>query len=236
MAIDNHGFTPEKNIYNLTSILQRLDDLENAGRSLSFDKIYPVGSIYITTSNTNPGTYFEGTTWERYAKGQTIFGQIDGDSAFTPNNTGGNKKISVKPDGTIGKTALSTSQVPRHNHMQSAHRHGIIFTGTHGSANDKYIYQDFNGDRPGGSPVNLLIPYNDGTAHYGSLCVWNALDSQSVSNYMKTDSSGGGVGTDYAFGNNSGQTDGHGHSFSGKSTDYNILPPYVTCYIWRRKS
>ena len=34
------------------------------------NKIYPVGSIYISTASTNPSTFLGGT-WEAYGKGQT---------------------------------------------------------------------------------------------------------------------------------------------------------------------
>ena len=32
---------------------------------------YPIGSVYISFSSTDPSTYFGGT-WERYGKGRTV--------------------------------------------------------------------------------------------------------------------------------------------------------------------
>lgn len=39
-----------------------------------FKLIYPVGSIYMSVNNTNPGTLFGGT-WERIAQGRTLMGE-----------------------------------------------------------------------------------------------------------------------------------------------------------------
>lgn len=56
-----------------------------------FKLIYPVGSIYISTVNTNPSTYFGGT-WSAVAQGRTLVGVNSSDTDFnTVMKTGGNK-------------------------------------------------------------------------------------------------------------------------------------------------
>ena len=55
--------------------------------------IYPVGSIYISTSSTNPGSLFGGT-WQAYGQGRTLIGAGTGNDgstsmSFTANATGG---------------------------------------------------------------------------------------------------------------------------------------------------
>ena len=53
---------------------------------------YPVGSIYLSVTNTNPSTYFDGT-WELVAQGKTLVGVDTSDSDFnTVKKTGGSKK------------------------------------------------------------------------------------------------------------------------------------------------
>lgn len=62
----------------------------------TLDSIYPVGSVYISLTSTNPGTYLKGT-WEQFAQGRTLVGVgsgSDGENtqSFTVNDTGGEYK------------------------------------------------------------------------------------------------------------------------------------------------
>jgi hypothetical protein len=80
--------------------------------------IYPVGSVIINTTGTNPGTQFGGT-WEQFAPGRVLIGAGTGNDGstsmtFTANGEG----------GTYAET-LTTDQIPSHNHrvplMNSSH-------------------------------------------------------------------------------------------------------------------
>ena len=42
--------------------------------SLTFDDIYPVGSVYISTNNIDPNVVFTGTKWERFGEGRCLWG------------------------------------------------------------------------------------------------------------------------------------------------------------------
>ncbi len=56
------------------------------------NKVYPVGSIYISTSNTNPGTLFGGT-WVTWGSGRVPVGVNTSDTDFnTVEKTGGVKE------------------------------------------------------------------------------------------------------------------------------------------------
>lgn len=62
----------------------------------TLNSIYPVGSVYISLTSTNPGTYLKGT-WEQFAQGRTLIGVGSGNDgentqSFTVNNTGGKYK------------------------------------------------------------------------------------------------------------------------------------------------
>jgi len=76
--------------------------------------IYPIGSIYMSTSSTNPNTLFGVGTWAQI-QGQFLMGQ---DGSHAAGSTG----------GALTKT-LSTSEMPAHNHTATiasdAHTHNI---------------------------------------------------------------------------------------------------------------
>lgn len=61
-----------------------------------FNKIYPVGAVYITYNNVNPGTFLGGT-WEQFGQGRTLIGEGTGDDGstsmtYSANSTGGEYK------------------------------------------------------------------------------------------------------------------------------------------------
>lgn len=62
----------------------------------TLDSIYPVGSVYISLTSTNPGTYLKGT-WKQFAEGRTLIGVGSGSDGsnkqtFAVNDTGGEYK------------------------------------------------------------------------------------------------------------------------------------------------
>jgi hypothetical protein len=58
--------------------------------------VYPVGSIYTSTTATNPGTTFGFGTWAAFGAGKVLVGQDTGDAAFDVlEETGGNKDATL---------------------------------------------------------------------------------------------------------------------------------------------
>lgn len=75
-----------------TTNKKELTDLINT----TLNSIYPIGSVYISLTSTNPGTYLKGT-WEQFAQGRTLIGVGTGNDgentqSFTVNDTGGEYK------------------------------------------------------------------------------------------------------------------------------------------------
>jgi hypothetical protein len=86
-----NAFKEETNT-KFTSTKEELTELINT----TLDSIYPVGSVYISLTSTNPGTYLKGT-WEQFAQGRTLIGVGEGSDgtntqSFAVNDTGGEYK------------------------------------------------------------------------------------------------------------------------------------------------
>ena len=102
IVIDNKNELDNKIENNKTSILN-LTNKENSNNV--FLKTYPVGSIYISTSSTNPSTIYGGT-WERYGQGKTLVGLNESETEFSTVNKIGGEKTHT----------LTVNEMPSHNH------------------------------------------------------------------------------------------------------------------------
>ena len=86
-----NNFKEETNT-KFTTTKKELTELINT----TLDSIYPVGSVYISLTSINPGTYLKGT-WEQFAQGRTLIGVGEGSDGantqtFDVNDTGGEYK------------------------------------------------------------------------------------------------------------------------------------------------
>ena len=171
--------------------------------------VYPVGSIYTSVNNTDPGSFLGGT-WVSFGAGRTLIGVSSSDDDFSAaQKTGGAKQVT-----------LSTDQMPSHTHSGSTdsgdgnHNHNAqtaeaslegtftAFRGTTGGIVSRVGESSDNVGGTGTTRENLKI----------------SADHQHQINI-----------------NNSGA---HVHGFTtesaGGSEPVDILPPYITVYFWRR--
>lgn len=131
------------------------DDLEDTPTiptmSYIFNAVYPVGTIYTSVSNSNPGLVFGGT-WVAFGSGKTLVGVDTGDTDFaTVEKTGGEKAHT-----------LDITEIPSHNHNKLKLRwstavganavYGSNGTGS-GSDRDSESYEG------GGQAHNNLQPF-----------------------------------------------------------------------------
>ena len=221
------------------------------------DKVYPVGSVYISTTLDTPAKVKTaiGGTWEAYGKGQTLVGVDTSQNEFkTVNTTGGAKSVSYTPKGTIGSTGLTISQIPSHTHDIS-HTHTTPQTNT----TTMSLIAQLNGD-------HTHIAYNKlaagsesaitGNYFFSSAIGWSSttfygkieydasfmssagahthnvtgtvtVPAMTTNSISKTSSGAAGKGT---------TSDGHTHSFTGTADSINNLQPYITVYMYKRVS
>ena len=101
----------------------------NINNGLTALDVYPIGSIYLSVSGTNPNSYFGGT-WELFGKGRTL---VCVDTSQTEFNT------SQKTGGEKTHT-LSVNEMPSHTHVQNSHRHQTYNTWGLNSGNNGLNY------------------------------------------------------------------------------------------------
>lgn len=77
-----------------TTTKEELTSFINTTIDNTINSIYPIGSVYISLTETNPGTYLKGI-WEQFGQGRTLIGEGTGNDGnntmnFTAGSTGGN--------------------------------------------------------------------------------------------------------------------------------------------------
>ena len=184
-------------------------ELENKINS-NFDKVYPVGSIYISTSSANPSTIYGGT-WERYGQGKTLVGLNEGEPEFnTINKTGGEKTHT-----------LTINEIPSHNHGIPSLTGSTNTAGEHNHLSYYvYGYTGWTGDIPSG---NYGFIYNSDAIQNPSSAGITGLSSSIYS----------GLGGSH---NHTLTTDKSTTNSTGGSQPHNNLQPYITVYMWKRVS
>lgn len=185
-----------------------------------FNLVYPVNSIYLSISSTNPESFFGGT-WVAWGQGRMPIGVgSNGSENYTSANImGGNSTINLSHLHTVnshthtgpwhthttGSVALSGPQMPNHTHD--------IYI-SNGAANNTVS----SGYAPA---ITVNAPFQ--TYHAKLNCT--AAGQGEPHNHGST--AGGG-------------TESTGASAPGTnaqlSSAQSIVSPYITCYMWRRTS
>lgn len=107
--------------------------------------LYPVGTIYTSTSSTNPASTFGFGTWEAFGAGRVLVGQDTADASFnTLGYTGGSKNAIVVTHTHAVSASGTTEYMGNHTHTLSgstgsagSHTHSIQqWTGTADDSQD----------------------------------------------------------------------------------------------------
>ena len=171
------------------------------------NKMFPVGAIYITAGNTNPGTFLGGT-WTQIAQGRALIGVGTlGSDTYAAGATGGSSRVT-----------LSISEIPSHNHggatggQSTNHTHDgtTASAGTHTHSTPLSDGGHFQYAGGGGTPgVNIPLGADGTTSSAGS--------------HTHTFTTGG-VSVD------------HTHSIvsQGGGAAHENRMPYLAVYFWQR--
>lgn len=208
---------------------------EILNRVLTFDMIYPVGSLYFSTTPTSPTQMFGGT-WTQI-KGQFIYACED--SSIVAGSTGGAKQVSYTPQGGIGNTTLTVDQIPSHNHLFTGN---AVNTG-YVSADHTHYYTDYYSTTTGGTAItaaqmpshrHLSVYFTNGTYGAQDNCdggwvgnaslLWRTMSSGSAAYNAQTGSAGSNNGHSHSGANaaqtltTSGITANHCHSVTASGS------------------
>ena len=135
-------------------------------------KIYPVGSIYMSTVSTNPATLLGFGTWEAMPAGRVLLaqGKSSWGTTYNAGSTGGEATHQL----TVGK-------MPSHNHTGSTnttgnHSHNTPTTGTYDGDGKGY-------DPGGGNNPNYTQCFtSEAGSHSHTITIQNTGSSQSHNN------------------------------------------------------
>ena len=126
---------------------QEVQNKLNAGANINFNKIYPVGSIYMSVNDANPSVLFGGT-WIQL-KDKFLLGAGD---TYSGGNTGGE-----------AEHTLTIAEIPSHSHHQNCSGGGDNtdnFSVERGPCSGNYKIGEYDtGSTGSGQPHNNMPPY-----------------------------------------------------------------------------
>ena len=130
-------------------------DLDAATLNYAFQLMHPVGSIYMTTIETNPSEIFGFGTWELWGAGRVPVGV---DTTSTEFNV-------VEKTGGAKTHTLTIDEMPKHRHTQisansgSSGLTGTTYSGLGWSTGNNEILGNAMQNTGGSQPHNNLQPY-----------------------------------------------------------------------------
>lgn len=144
--------TETDNRFNTTK--EELTSLINTTIDNTINSIYPIGSVYISLTETNPDTYLKGT-WEQFGQGRTLIGVGAGNDGT---NT---QEFEVNTTGGEYKHKLVIGEIPSHAHKYYSpivqEVSPVSNTATYGNYNKDY---KIDSDSVGGDGYhNNVQPY-----------------------------------------------------------------------------
>ena len=169
-------------------------------------KIYPVGSIYMSTVSTNPATLFGFGTWEAMPAGRVLLaqGKSSWGTTYNAGSTGGE-----------ATHQLTVGELPSHNHavsIQSSGEHNHIANSNTSGTHSHVL--------PTANALGSGSGYVIGTSNGGTL---NTSGNGEHSHVITIN-------------NNGSHTHNTTVKETGSGQAHSNMPPYLAIYIWKRVS
>lgn len=185
---------------------------------ISFENAWPIGSIYMTTVDTNPATLFGFGTWTKLPAGKVLLSEgNDMGTIYTNGETGGSKEISIDKSFVPYHTHTMQEGSGAHTHTGKVSNNGDHFHGFQGEHWESYA---------------RFGTYNNSERGYGSA---GGIDNDNL--VYKTTTDGAHTHTLQI----DPSTGSHTHTINPAGTQtqdvvekHSIIQPYIICYMWKR--
>lgn len=220
------------NMNNIETGIEELKEYVSNMKSNILNAAYPVGSIYLSVSSTDPSSLFGGT-WEAWGSGKVPVGINTSDTDFdTVEETGGVKSVT-----------LTSAQcgVPAHAHGLNNHVHGLN-SHTHGLNSHKHSLGSHT------HSVSSAQAYVQGASGLGRKRVASGSSYYTIASSSADDmvygtttaaasgNTGAASGSTAAASGNTGASSGNtaNNTAANASASHTNLQPYIVCYMWKR--
>ena len=184
---------------------------------ISFENAWPIGSIYMTTVDTNPATLFGFGTWTKLPAGKVLLSEgNDMGMIYTNGETGGSKEISI-----------DKSFVPYHTHTMQGGSGAHTHTGTISKNGDH-----FHGNGWGESWDSSRHGVYDNKRGFGlgDHSDWDNLEYKTSTNGAHTHT----LQIDPSTGSHIHTINPAGTQTQDVVEKHSIIQPYIVCYMWKR--
>lgn len=194
-------------------------------QAMQLNKIYPIGSVYMTFSNADPATTIGGT-WRKLPSGKMLLSSGD---EYTVRATGGEKSVTLTQANIPAHTHRSTKRFDIDtSNMIADHYHA---TGTIVNNNGIFITSDNNRTmlQLGKRPPNYYFTGWNGSGHGNDRFAgndtqkWNLFTTRAIP-ITNSQINAGSAHVDIDIVSSS----------VGSGTPHNNMPPYLVVHMWER--